>query len=395
MATWFHGQDKNPAKPRSTNLTGRRRVPNMVLRQETVMEFRCDFGVPNDGLSTPLSIRCLKPKEIAMVELSRRAAMAGAAATALMPLAMTAARAAAPLAEKQNASFYRYNVGTHQVTVVCDGVATVNLADNYSPNATKDQISKVLADSHLPTDKITHTFSPVVVNTGPKLVVIDTGLGLAQFEQSKGRTGQFHNNLAAANIDRNNVDTVVISHFHGDHINGLLAADNKAAFANAEIMVPAAEWKFWMDDGEMSKGTGNPILEGNFKNIRRVFDALGRKVTQYEPGKEVAPGITAVFSPGHTPGHNSFVVASGSDKVLVQVDITAGAAFLFVQNPEWNLASDVDRPLAVQTRKKLYDMAIVEKMPIQAFHGAFPGLVRVEKAGDGYRWIPTIWNASL
>jgi glyoxylase-like metal-dependent hydrolase (beta-lactamase superfamily II) len=191
------------------------------------------------------------------------------------------------------------------------------------------------------------------------------------------------------------VDTVIISHFHGDHINGLLAADNKAAFANAEIMVPAAEWKFWMDDGEMSKGMGNPILEGNFKNIRRVFDALGRKVTQYEPGKEVAPGITAVFSPGHTPGHNSFVVASGSDKVLVQVDITAGAAFLFVQNPEWNLASDVDRPLAVQTRKKLYDMAIVEKMPIQAFHGAFPGLVRVEKAGDGYRWIPTIWNASL
>ena len=77
-------------------------------------------------------------------------------------------------------------------------------------------------------------------------------------------------------------------------------------------------------------------------------------------------------SPGHTPGHTSFVVASGSDKVLVQVDITAGAAFLFVKHPEWNLASDVDKPLAVQTRKKLYDMAIAEKMPIQAFHAAFP-----------------------
>ena len=210
----------------------------------------------------------------------------------------------------------------------------------------------MLAESHLPTDKITHTFNPVVVNTGPKLVVIDTGLGPAQFEQSKGKTGQFHNNLAAANIDRNNVDTVIISHFHGDHINGLLAAENKPAFANAEIMVPAAEWKFWMDDGEMSKGMGNPFLEGNFKNIRRVFDALGRKVTQYEAGKEVAPGITAVASPGHTPGHTSFVVASGSDKVLVQVDITAGAAFLFVQNPEWNLAGDVDKPLAVQTRQE-------------------------------------------
>ncbi|MGY4375819.1 glyoxylase-like metal-dependent hydrolase (beta-lactamase superfamily II) [Bradyrhizobium sp. i1.3.6] len=162
-------------------------------------------------------------------------------------------------------------------------------------------------------------------------------------------------------------------------------------------MVPAVEWKFWMDDGEMSKGTGNPILESNFKNIRRVFDALGRKVTQYESGKEVAPGISSVASPGHTPGHNSFIVASGAEKVLVQVDITAGAAFLFVKHPEWNIASDVDKPLAQETRRKLYDMAIAEKMPIQAFHAAFPGLVRVEKEkdGSGYRWIPSIWNASL
>jgi glyoxylase-like metal-dependent hydrolase (beta-lactamase superfamily II) len=331
-----------------------------------------------------------------MTGLTRRAALAGAGVSALMPFVKTApASAAAPLAEKQTASFYRYNVGTHQVTVVCDGVATINLPDNYVPNIPKEEIGKVFAESQLPTDKVTHTFSPVVVNTGSKLVVIDTGLGPDQFTQSKGRTGQFHGNLAAANIDRNAVDTVIISHFHGDHINGLLAAENKPAFANAEIMVPATEWKFWMDDGEMSKGMGNPILENNFKNIRRVFDALGRKVTQYEAGKEVAPGITSVASPGHTPGHTSFVVASGSDKVLVQVDVTAGAAFLFVKNPHWNLASDVDKPLAVQTRHKMYDMAIAEKMPIQAFHAAFPGLVRVEKDGNGYRWIPAIWNASL
>jgi glyoxylase-like metal-dependent hydrolase (beta-lactamase superfamily II) len=331
-----------------------------------------------------------------MIELTRRAALAGAGAAALMPLVKTApASAAAPIAERQNASFYRYNVGTHQVTVVCDGVSTVNLPDTYVANATKDQVGKILAESQLPADKVTHTFSPIVVNTGSKLVVIDTGLGPDQFAQSKGRTGQFHANLAAANLDRNAVDTVVISHFHGDHINGLLAAENKAAFPNAEIMVPATEWKFWMDDGEMSKGMGNPILENNFKNIRRVFDALGRKVTQYEAGKEVAPGITSVASPGHTPGHTSYVVASGSDKVLVQVDITAGAAFLFVKIPEWQFGSDVDKPLAVQTRRKLYDMAMAEKMPIQAYHAAFPGLVRVEKDGNGYRWIPAIWDAYL
>jgi glyoxylase-like metal-dependent hydrolase (beta-lactamase superfamily II) len=337
-----------------------------------------------------------KPGGTAMIELTRRAALAGAGAAALTPFVKTApASAAAPIADKQAASFYRYNVGTHQITVVCDGVATINLPDNYVANASKDDVGKVFAESQLPPDKVTHTYNPVVVNTGPKLVVIDTGLGLAQLEQSKGKLGQFQNNLAAANIDRNNVDIVIISHFHGDHINGLLAAENKPAFPNAEIMVPATEWKFWMDDGEMSKGMGNPILEGNFKNARRVFDALGRKVTPYESGKELAPGITSVASPGHTPGHSSFVVASGSDKVLMQVDITAGAAFLFVKNPEWQLVFDVDKPLGVQTRRKLYDMAIAEKMPIQAFHAAFPGLVRVEKDGNGYRWVPAIWNASL
>ncbi|MGY4454405.1 glyoxylase-like metal-dependent hydrolase (beta-lactamase superfamily II) [Bradyrhizobium sp. i1.3.1] len=285
-----------------------------------------------------------------MTEITRRATLAGAAASALLPFVKTSpASAAAPPAATQNASFYRYNVGTHQITVVCDGVATVNLTDNYAAGASKDDINKIFAENHLPTDKVTHTFNPVVVNTGPKLVVIDTGLGPDQFTQTKGKVGQFHNNLAAASIDRAAVDTVIISHFHGDHINGLLAAENKPAFPNAEIMVPAVEWKFWMDDGEMSKGTGNPILESNFKNIRRVFDALGRKVTQYESGKEVAPGISSVASPGHTPGHNSFIVASGAEKVLVQVDITAGAAFLFVKHPEWNIASDVDKPLAQET----------------------------------------------
>jgi len=330
-----------------------------------------------------------------MTEVTRRAALAGVAATTLMPLSMIPARAAAPQATKQAPSFYRYHVGTHQITVISDGVTSVPRPDNYVVNAPKDEVGKVFVENHLPPDKAIHSYNPMVINTGSKLIVVDTGLGPAQFEQSKGTLGQFQANLAAAGIDRNNVDTVIISHFHGDHINGLLSADNKSAYPNAEIMVPSTEWKFWMDDGEMSKGIGNPILENNFKNARRVFDALGRKVTQYDAGKEIAPGITSVASPGHTPGHTSYIVASGSDKLLVQVDITAGSAFLFVKNPDWQLVFDVDKATAVQTRRKLYDMAIAEKMPIQAFHAGFPGQMRVEKDGTGYRWIPVVWNASL
>lgn len=124
-----------------------------------------------------------------MIEITRRATLAGAAASALLPFAKTSpASAAAPPATSQNASFYRYNVGSHQVTVVCDGVATVNLTDNYAAGASKDDINKIFAENHLPTDKVTHTFNPVVVNTGPKLVVIDTGLGPDQFTQTRARS---------------------------------------------------------------------------------------------------------------------------------------------------------------------------------------------------------------
>src|SRR5262249_57325857 len=98
-----------------------------------------------------------------------------------------------------------------------------------------------------------HSYSPAVVNTGSKLVVMDTGLGLGMHQQSKGAGGQFHGNLAAAGIDPNTVDTVIISHFHADHINGLLGADNKPAFPHAEVLVPAGEWTFWMDESNAAK----------------------------------------------------------------------------------------------------------------------------------------------
>jgi glyoxylase-like metal-dependent hydrolase (beta-lactamase superfamily II) len=329
-----------------------------------------------------------------MTELTRRSILAGTAAV-VGSVGSTSTQAAAPPTGKQAPGVYRYKVGSHEVTVLTDGARMFPLTEGYVTNAPIAEVRKAVEAAYLPPDKMIHHYAPIVVNTGAKLILIDTGSGPGALKQTNGELGQLPQNLAAAGIKMTDIDTVVISHFHGDHVNGLLDENNKLAFPNAEVLVPATEWKFWMDDGEMNKGMGNPILEGNFKNARRVFDALGRKVTPYESGKELAPGITSVASPGHTPGHSSFVVASGSDKVLMQVDITAGAAFLFVKNPEWQLAFDVDKPLGVQTRRKLYDMAIAEKMPIQAFHAAFPGLVRVEKDGSGYRWVPTIWNASL
>src|SRR5262249_4226792 len=214
-----------------------------------------------------------------VTNLTRRNLLAGAASVcALSPLAVPQVRAAAPLSAKQNPGWSRYKVGSFEVTVVTDGMITSPLADNYVGNASKSEVNAALAANHLPPDKVSHSYSPAVVNTGSKLVVTDTGLGLGMHQQSKGAGGQFHGNLAAAGIDPNAVDVVIISHFHADHINGLLGADNKLAFPNAEVMVPAGEWTFWMDESNAAKFP-EPI-KGQFANVKRVFGALGNKATQ-------------------------------------------------------------------------------------------------------------------
>ena len=179
---------------------------------------------------------------------------------------------------------------------------------------------------------------------------------------------------------------MVISHFHADHVNGLLAADNKSAFPNSEIKVPEGEWRFWMDDGEMSRAPKGRMTE-LFHNNRRVFDALGRKVTRYAWDEEVAPGITAVGTPGHSIAHTSFIVASGAAQVFVQGDV-ANHAIVFARHPDWHGWFDQDPVQAAATRRRVYDMLVAEKMPVQAYHHPFPALSRVEKDGNGYRVIP-------
>lgn len=329
------------------------------------------------------------------MELTRRHAMAGAAALALAPVVpVRFAEAAAPAAGKQNASFYRYKVGDAEVTVISDGASTFPLGDGFVLNAKKDEVNAALEKAFRPRDRMTIYFGPLVINTGGKLVVIDTGNGPGAFAASKGAVGQFAANMAAAGIDPKMVDLVVISHFHGDHVNGLLTADNQPAFPNAEVLVPATEWKFWMDDGEMSRASSERMT-GLFKNNRRVFEAgLKKKVTPYDWGKEVAPGLLAVETIGHTPGHTSYVLSSGADKVFIQSDVTNDPD-LFARNPGWHLMFDQDPVQAEATRRKVYDMIAAEKMRVQGFHYPFPGLAHLAKDGAGYRWVPAPWNPVL
>src|SRR5262252_7465431 len=187
-----------------------------------------------------------------MTELTRRTLLAStAAATAVAALPLTTGRpghAAAPPAGTQAPGWYRYKVGSFEITVVTDGVNRFKLPDNMVANATRDEVNAALLAAHMEADVFVGPYNPIVVNTGAKLVVIDTGTGEAAHKASKGANGQFLTNLAAAGIDPKAIDTVIISHYHGDHVNGLLRADNSLAFPKAEILVPAAEHKFWMDD---------------------------------------------------------------------------------------------------------------------------------------------------
>jgi glyoxylase-like metal-dependent hydrolase (beta-lactamase superfamily II) len=148
-----------------------------------------------------------------------------------------------------------------------------------------------------------------------------------------------------------------------------------------------------MDDAEMAKQTSDR-MKGVFANARRVFDALKRKVTPYAAGKEVAPGITAVATYGHTPGHMSYVIASGDSKLFVQSDVTNNPA-LFARNPGFHAFFDQIPEMAEATRRKIYDMLVADKMTVQGFHYPFPCVAYVEKAGNGYREVPVPWNPTI
>ena len=330
-----------------------------------------------------------------MTEPTRRHMLGAVAAGALTPImAAPPALAAAPPSGKQAPGFYRYKIGDFEITVVTDGARSFPLPASLVTNASKDEINAALEAAYMPRDIMTIYFSPIVVNTGSKLVVIDTGYGPAAAAQPNSTAGHFQANLAAAGIDAKAIDTVIISHYHGDHVDGLLAVDGSPTFPNAEIKVPALEHAFWMNDGEMSRASKGR-MEDLFKNNRRVFSGeILKRVSTYEAGKEVLPGITAMGTPGHTPGHTSYVVASGSDKVFVQSDVTNNPA-LFVRNPNWRAFFDQDGSMAEETRRKVYDMLVADKMMVQGFHYPFPSVAYVEKAGSGYREIPVAWDSSL
>jgi glyoxylase-like metal-dependent hydrolase (beta-lactamase superfamily II) len=320
-----------------------------------------------------------------MPKLTRRALLAG---TAALAAGAPPAVAEMPPASAATPGIYRYKIGSYELTALYDGIWYRPITDKFIRNVPFAEVEHALDTAFMPHDKLTTPFTTLIVNTGGKLVLIDTGTG----GQIAPSAGVLRDNLAAAGIVPKAVDAIVISHFHPDHINGIKDKENNLIFPNAEIMVPAPEWAYWMDDANMNAAPAD--LKLTFRNQRRIFSDIARQVTQFQPGKEIAPGIVTLPAAGHTPGHTVFAIHSGDQSLLVLSD-TAQHPAVFARHPDWQAAFDIDGAAAVATRKKIFDRAAADRMLVTGYHFPFPACGHLIKIASGYEHVPVEWQTTL
>jgi glyoxylase-like metal-dependent hydrolase (beta-lactamase superfamily II) len=317
--------------------------------------------------------------------LSRRSFLARSALTAGCGLLPREACAATPLSSAQGPGVYRYKLGDIQLTALYDGTWFLPVDDKFVRNASGADVNRALAAAFLAPSVLPISFTALLVNTGAKLILIDTGTG----GQITDSAGSLLANLAAASVEPKAIDAILISHFHPDHIDGIKTKDGDRVFANAEIWVPEPEWAYWMNDAHM---TGTPkSVHGYFLNARRIFGDIAKEVRQFKPGKEVAPGIVSIPAYGHTPGHTAFAVHSGNHSMLVMSD-TVRNPYLFARHPDWQPIFDMDGPLAVKARRAMLDRAAADRMLVEAFHFPFPACGHMVRSDTGYELVPVEWR---
>lgn len=320
-----------------------------------------------------------------MPVLTRRTFVTGSALAAGCAALPLPAMAAAPLALAQGPGVYRYKLGSYQLTALYDGTWFLPIDDKFIRNASGAQVNAALADAFLPPSVLPITFTALLVNTGAKLILIDTGTA----GQITDTAGVMLDNLAVAGVNPSAIDTIIISHFHPDHIDGIKTKDGDKVFPNAEIWVAEPEWAFWMDDGNEARASGAVLRY--FRNARRIFKDIAGEVRRFQPGAEVTPGIVSLPAYGHTPGHTAFAIHSGNESLLVMSD-TVRNPYLFARHPDWQPIFDMDGPLAVQARRQMLDRAAADRMLVEAYHFPFPACGHMIKTATGYELVPVMWQ---
>jgi glyoxylase-like metal-dependent hydrolase (beta-lactamase superfamily II) len=320
-----------------------------------------------------------------MATLSRRSFLTSSLLAAGTAALSVPGRADTPAAA-QGPGVYRYKLGDVELTALYDGIWNLPIDGSFMRNASAKAVNRALAAAFLAPNVLPISFTALLVNSGGKRILIDTGTA----GQVTDSAGFMNANLAAAGVTPAMIDTIVISHFHPDHIDGIKTKDGDKVFANAEILVPEPEWAYWMDDGNMSRASG--AVHKYFLNARRIFKDIAKEVRRYKPGSAVAPGIVSIPAYGHTPGHTAFAIHSGNQSMLAMSD-TVRNPYLFVRHPDWQPIFDMDGPMAVKARRHMLDRAAADRMLVEAYHFPFPASGHIVKSGSGYELVPVMWQS--